>query len=114
MADTETLPQTGEPTAFVARLLSHHKHPWPQQRSAVASDPSPAGTTEPEQDRFPVSLSPQTVLDLQMLKDDLGVRKTDSINRGVSLYRFVQQELAAGNQLLLRAPDGTIRAVTFL
>jgi len=68
----------------------------------------------PRPDRFSVSLSPRTVEDLQTLKELTGMPKTDIINRGIGLYAFVQQQLAAKQELLLRGPDGSIQLVRFL
>ncbi len=53
-------------------------------------------------ERMSVGLIPRATEDLQELLTLTGLSKTDVINRAISLYRFVGQELAQGNELVVR------------
>lgn len=53
-------------------------------------------------ERMSVGLIPRATADLQELLTLTGLSKTDVINRAISLYRFVSQEIANGNELLVR------------
>jgi len=53
-------------------------------------------------DRITVALIPQAAEDLQHLQDRTGLSKTDLVNRAVSLYNFINTQLEAGRDLLIR------------
>jgi hypothetical protein len=57
-------------------------------------------------DRVTVALIPKAANDLQSLHDRTGLSKTDLVNRAISLYEFVDAELATGSELIIRR-DGT-------
>jgi hypothetical protein len=59
-----------------------------------------AGPPSPE--RITVALIPKAVAELQNLQDRTNLSKTDIVNRAISLYDFVDQELRAGRDLLIR------------
>ena len=44
----------------------------------------------------------------------LGMSRTDVINRAVQAYVFLEQTRAAGSEIFVRAPDGSITQVQFL
>jgi hypothetical protein len=56
-------------------------------------------------ERMSVGLIPKVVSDLTELLTLTGLNKTEIINRAVSLYAFVSQQLADGNELLIRDRD---------
>jgi len=49
-----------------------------------------------------VALIPKAGEDLQHLQDRTGLSKTDIVNRAISLYEFVDTELAAGAEMIIR------------
>jgi hypothetical protein len=53
-------------------------------------------------DRITVALIPQAAEHLQHLQDTTGLSKTDLVNRAVSLYDFINTQLEAGRDLLIR------------
>ena len=53
-------------------------------------------------DRMTVSLIPRTVEELEQLTEKTGMSKTDIVNRAISLYAFVTQQLDSGQELLVR------------
>ena len=72
----------------------------------------PAQTTTPAApfvaDRLTVSLIEKTVTALDHLRElNRGMSKTDIINRAVQLGDAVETQIAAGNEILIRYPDGS-------
>jgi hypothetical protein len=65
-------------------------------------------------ERITVGLIPKVVAELERLRESTGMSKTDLINRAVSLSAFVAEQLAAGNDLLLRDKNGEIERVHLL
>jgi hypothetical protein len=57
-------------------------------------------------DRVTVALVPKAAVDLQIVHDRTGLSKTDIVNRAISLYEFVDAELAGGAELIVRR-DGS-------
>jgi hypothetical protein len=53
-------------------------------------------------DRLSVSLIPRTVEELEQLHEKTGMSKTDIVNRAISLYAFVTEQLDSGQDLLIR------------
>lgn len=47
-------------------------------------------------------LIPRAAADLAALRDRTGLSKTDTINRAISLYEFIEAELQAGKDLIVR------------
>lgn len=58
--------------------------------------------TEPAAARITVTLIPKAAGNLARLQDRTGLSKTDIINRAVSLYEFIEAQMQAGADLLLR------------
>jgi hypothetical protein len=52
--------------------------------------------------RITVALVRKASEDLQLLQDRTGLSKTDIVNRAITLYEFVNTELEAGNDVVLR------------
>ena len=66
-------------------------------------------------DRITVALVRKAGEDLQQLQDRTGLSKTDIVNRAISLYEFLDAQLQAGNDLILRDPKtGESQLVRFL
>jgi hypothetical protein len=56
--------------------------------------------------RITVALIPKAAGDLTLLQEQTGLSKTDVVNRAISLYRFLQAQLDAGNDLIVRDRAG--------
>jgi hypothetical protein len=57
---------------------------------------------QPSSERITVALIPRAVADLQHLQDRTGLSKTDLVNRAITLYEFIEGQVRAGQDLLLR------------
>ena len=53
-------------------------------------------------ERITVALVPKAGLDLQHLQDRTGLSKTDITNRAITLYEFIDTQLRAGRDVLIR------------
>ncbi|TQM84789.1 hypothetical protein FHX81_7246 [Saccharothrix saharensis] len=60
----------------------------------------------PVADRVNVALIAEAVEALGKLQDRTGLKKVDLVNRALLIYEFVDSELRAGNQVVLRDPEG--------
>jgi len=70
----------------------------------------PAGT-----DRITVALIPKAEGDLRLLQDRTGLSKTDLVNRAITLHEFIDSQLRAGRDLLVRDQrTGETQAVLIL
>ena len=86
--------------------------------SAVPGAPEGKTTTATgpgaETERITVALIPKAAADLQYLLGDTGLSKTDLVNRALTLYRFVQESIAAGREVIIRdKATGEDRVVMF-
>ncbi len=57
-------------------------------------------------DRVNVALIAEAVDALAKLQDRTGLKKVDLVNRALLVYEFVDAELKAGKQVLLRDAEG--------
>jgi hypothetical protein len=64
-------------------------------------------------DRVTVALVPKAATDLQSTHERTHMSKTDIVNRAVSLYEFVEAEMSAGAELIVRR-DGEDYVVKLL
>jgi hypothetical protein len=76
----------------------------------VKMEPS---TTETEQ-KITVVLVSKAAADLVRTRRRSDLSKTDVVNRAISLYEFLDQELGSGTELLLRRRDGSTYLVELL
>jgi hypothetical protein len=61
------------------------------------------GTARPQTaERITVAMIPKAGLDLQNLQDRTGLSKTDITNRAITLYEFIDTQLRAGRDVLIR------------
>jgi hypothetical protein len=85
----------------------------PAQRLRTADRPrtsgSPEATDRPQvidrpqvSDRITVALIPKVSEDLQHLQDRTNLSKTDIANRAITLYEFIEAQLRAGKDILIR------------
>jgi uncharacterized protein (DUF342 family) len=56
-------------------------------------------------ERITVALIPKAVDDLQRLQDRTTLSKTDLTNRAITLYEFIDAQLRAGRDVLIRDSD---------
>jgi len=52
-----------------------------------------------------VNLTPRSVASLDSLVELTGDTKTDSINKSLQIYAYIQQLLSTGGALYIREPD---------
>ena len=68
-----------------------------------------------QSDRITVALIPQAAQNLQDLQDRTSFSKTDLVNRSITLYEFIDAQLRAGNDLIVRdKKTGETQLVRFL
>jgi hypothetical protein len=73
------------------------------------------GTRQALAERITVALVRKAGEDLQQIQDRTGMSKTDIVNRAISLYEFIDAQLHAGNDLLVRDREtGESQLVRFL
>lgn len=66
-------------------------------------------------DRITVALIPRADRDLRRLQDRTNLSKTDLVNRAITLYEFIDAQLRAGRDLLIRdQKTGQMQAVVIL
>jgi hypothetical protein len=66
-------------------------------------------------DRITVALVPQAGEDLQLLQDRTSLSKTDIANRAITLYEFIDAQLRADRDVLIRdKTSGETQIVRFL
>ena len=53
-------------------------------------------------ERITVALIPKAAADLQQLQDRTGYSKTDIANRAITLYEFIDEQIRAGRDVLIR------------
>jgi hypothetical protein len=76
--------------------------------TACADNSTTGGDVAPAQEvigRMTVALVPQAGASLQRLQDRTSLSKTDITNRAITLYEFIESQLSAGRELLIR--DGS-------
>lgn len=66
-------------------------------------------------ERITVALVPKVAEELRRIQERTGLSKTDAVNRAISVYDFVDAQVAAGQELVLRNPEtGQEQLVRFL
>lgn len=73
----------------------------PSDRSRTSGLPEAADRPQVA-DRITVALIPDVSEDLQRLQDWTKLSKTDITNRAITLYEFIEAQLRAGNDILIR------------
>jgi hypothetical protein len=64
-------------------------------------------------DRITVALVAKAAADLQATHDRTRLSKTDIVNRAITLYEFIDTELSAGSELIVRR-DGKEHIIKLL
>lgn len=57
---------------------------------------------QPNIERITVALIPRAAADLQRLVDRTGLSKTDVVNRAITLYEFIDEQLRTERDVLIR------------
>jgi hypothetical protein len=70
----------------------------------VVRQQQPPSPPSPSPERITVALIPKAAADLQSLQERSGLSKTDLVNRGISLYEFIDAQLREGKEVLIRDP----------
>lgn len=70
-----------------------------------------SGQHRDELTRVTVQLIPKAASELEALMRRTGLSKTDLMNRACTLYDWVDGRLRAGDELLVRHPDGQVERV---
>ena len=63
---------------------------------------SPAPEDRPPAERINVALVPEVIEELKLLQDRTRLSRTDITNRAITLYEFIDQQLRAGREVLIR------------
>jgi hypothetical protein len=64
--------------------------------------------------RLSINLSPETAGNFKAVCERKGLTITEGIRRAITVWKFIDDEGAAGNQLAVIEPDGAIRKVMLL
>jgi hypothetical protein len=78
-----------------------------------AGQEQPTSPQVASDDRVTVALVPRAATDLQSTHERTHMSKTDIVNRAISLYEFVEAEMSAGAELIVRR-DGEDYVVELL
>jgi len=70
-----------------------------------SADLSVVPDRQPVSERITVALVPKAGNDLRRLQEKTCLSKTDIVNRAITLYEFIEAQLSAGRQLLIRDAD---------
>lgn len=57
-------------------------------------------------ERITVALIAEAAEAMSKVQSRTGLKKVDIVNRALAIYEFIDAELRAGNQVLLRSPEG--------
>jgi hypothetical protein len=68
----------------------------------LANPDDPELTTPGQDERLEVILIPKAADDLQKTQDRTNLSRADITNRALSLYEFIDSEVTAGAELILR------------
>jgi len=82
----------------------------PAKNAGTGTEPVIVDATRPPAvDRITVALIPKAGEDLQRLQDRTCLSKTDIANRAITLYEFIDAQMRAGRDVLIR--DNTTEAI---
>lgn len=98
-----SLRNTGSGRVTAAWLGPGHREPSLHTEGAARDMPSNAGS-QTIVDRITVALVPKASEGLQHLTATTGLSKTDVVNRAITLYEYIDSQLADGRDLILRDP----------
>lgn len=79
---------------------------------ACMSDGHAAETAELH--KVTVNLIPKAWDAVAATSERLGITRTDTINRALQAYAFLEAEMAAGAEIIVRRQDGAAETVKFL
>jgi hypothetical protein len=74
----------------------------PAGSDTAKGDAARSQIERPTAERITVALVPKVVGELQQLQDRTSLSKTDLANRAITLYEFIDSQLRAGRDVLVR------------
>jgi len=77
------------------------RRPRTADRSQTSGRPE-AADRPPVTDRITIGLLPKVSEGLQRLQDKTSMSKTDIVNRAITMYEFIEDQLRVGRDLLIR------------
>jgi hypothetical protein len=57
---------------------------------------------QPSPDRITIALIPKVAAELQRLQNRTDLSKTDLVNRAITLYEFIDEQMREGRDLVIR------------
>jgi hypothetical protein len=72
----------------------------------MATDKQPSEQPPAAVDRINVALVAEAAEALDKLQSRTGLKKVDIVNRALKLYEFIDDEVRAGNKILIRDEEG--------
>ena len=63
---------------------------------------TPTEAPRPQNTRITVSLIPRAEEDLRLLQERTSLSKTDLVNRAITLYEFIDAQMRAGRDVVIR------------
>ena len=113
MTEQQDLGQQPKPDPVSALSDQKLKRPVARGRGDVGL-PS-VGERSAVTERITVAMVRKAGEDLETLQDRTGLSKTDIVNRAISLYAFIEDQVQAGKELLVRDPEtGETQLIRFL
>lgn len=70
--------------------------------------------TKQELVRLTVNLVPRAHAAMLLASEINGLSKTDTVNRALQLYAYVEHTLSDGGELLVRDPDGQLSVIKMI
>ena len=100
----DTAPATAVPSGRSAGMSGSRDRSKLPASPADSANPNPSSPSLPiaPADPITVALVAKAAADLQITHERTHLSKTDIVNRAVSLYEFVDAELRAGAELIVR------------
>jgi hypothetical protein len=94
----------------------------PEERSRIASGAAQArwakegggGAAAPSSVRLSVNISPATAEAFRALMARRELTATEGVRRAIAVWKFIEDEVAAGNEVAVIEADGSLRKVTLL
>lgn len=85
-----------------------------EDRESVPREASADEVEAPQSIRLAVNLSPETARVFRSLIQRKGLSITEGVRRAIAVWRFVEDETARGNKIIVQEPGGTQREVLLL
>jgi hypothetical protein len=73
-----------------------------EDEAMLAQDDFQDPDTPPPAERIVVALLPKVMGEVKLLQDRTTLSRTDIANRAITLYEFIDRQLRAGHEILIR------------